>query len=122
MPFSPRGASTLFLATLLAGCASVPRLAPSPAPANAAALGSERSLSGPVADWPQDNWWVGFDDPALTALIEEGLRDAPDIWPAPSTRHTWLTSAVASATAAPWPDASAAYTDIANTGAGRWQS
>ena len=36
-------------------------------------------MSGPRADWPVADWWQGFGDPRLVALIAEGLDHSSDI-------------------------------------------
>ncbi|PTQ11453.1 multidrug transporter [Sphingomonas oleivorans] len=73
-----RGAIPLVALTLSA-CASVPDLGRAPAPRGPEALASAASLPAGMAAWPGDGWWRGYGDPQLTALIEEGLKGAPDI-------------------------------------------
>lgn len=65
--------------TALAGCAAVPKLGPKPALASADALGTERTLTGTQGGWPAADWWTGFGDPQLTALISEALAGSPDV-------------------------------------------
>lgn len=67
------------LAALLGGCAAVPKLGSAPAPKAAGSLASSESLAGDQRDWPATDWWTGFRDPQLTALIEEAFRGTPDI-------------------------------------------
>ncbi len=76
---------------LLAACASVP---PS---TTISALKSEdlvstQSLSGEAGQWPTKDWWTGFNDPQLNALIAEALAHSPDI----QTADARLQKAVAS--------------------------
>ncbi|HEX7821227.1 MAG TPA: efflux transporter outer membrane subunit [Sphingobium sp.] len=71
------GASALALS--LAGCAPIPDLGPKPVPRAPASIESRQSLPGTAAAWPGDGWWMGYGDPQLTALIEEGLRNSPDV-------------------------------------------
>jgi NodT family efflux transporter outer membrane factor (OMF) lipoprotein len=52
---------------------------PSPAVKEVAQLGSAQSFSAPEAAWPGDGWWHGYQDPQLDALIEEALRESPDL-------------------------------------------
>lgn len=66
------------LATL-GGCAHIPDLGPTPALKPVEQLASARSFSAPVAAWPGDRWWQAYQDSQLDALIEEALRDAPDL-------------------------------------------
>jgi NodT family efflux transporter outer membrane factor (OMF) lipoprotein len=59
----------------LSACATAPAV---PAP-KALAQASNESLAAPVADWPAETWWAGYQDAQLTALIEEGLKGSPGI-------------------------------------------
>lgn len=73
---------SLFSAALLAsvaGCASVPDLGARPAPAAPESLATTRSFADARGDWPADQWWRGFGDPQLDALIGEALAGAPDL-------------------------------------------
>ena len=43
-------------------------------------MAASQSLPGQSsADWPGDGWWRGLGDPQLDALIDEGLRNSPDV-------------------------------------------
>ena len=64
-------------ALLLAGC--VPDLGPMPQPREEASLASQKSFAAPVTEWPAEDWWKAYSDPQLDALIDEGLKGAPDI-------------------------------------------
>ena len=64
----------------LAACAPVPKLGPRPVPRDAASVASRESLpQTPGVAWPGDGWWRSYGDPQLAALIEEGLRNSPDV-------------------------------------------
>src|SRR5579871_948534 len=83
---SSRGAcqrlvQALIAAGLLAsaGCAQLPRTHSSPAIKEVAQLESAQSFAAPPAGWPSDAWWQVYGDPQLGDLIEEALRDSPDI-------------------------------------------
>ena len=65
--------------TILGGCAQVPDLGPPPALKPAQALGSTASFSASALAWPGDHWWRAYKDPQLDTLIDEALRDAPDL-------------------------------------------
>lgn len=72
------------VATLLASaCAPIPDLGPKPVPRAPASIAAGQSLAptpGAVpAVWPGDGWWTSYGDPQLTALIEEGLTNSPDL-------------------------------------------
>ena len=71
----------LMAASLVAGggCAQLPRMHPSPALKEVTQLGSAQSLAAPEAAWPGDGWWRLYQDPQLDALIEEALRESPDL-------------------------------------------
>lgn len=78
-------AGLLASACLLAGCATLPvpgdrpALAPAENFATAQSLSTQQGQSAQKADWPVDQWWAGYGDPQLSALIEEGLRGATDL-------------------------------------------
>lgn len=38
-----------------------------------------RSLTAPQAAWPQEAWWKAYGDPQLDTLIEDALKDSPDL-------------------------------------------
>lgn len=42
------------------------------------AAGQSLASRSTAAEWPAGGWWASYGDPQLTALIEEGLRNAPD--------------------------------------------
>ena len=70
------------LSLLLSGCVAEPRLGPRAAIRPVQEFAAGRSLAPAVAadaTWPEGDWWHGYNDPQLTALIGEGLSGAPDI-------------------------------------------
>ncbi|MFZ2996113.1 efflux transporter outer membrane subunit [Sphingobium sp.] len=79
MAFPSRASIAAALASLLAGCASVPDLGPQPQVRSAQSIDAAQSLAASPSAWPADDWWTAYGDPQLTALIEEGLRSAPDM-------------------------------------------
>src|ERR1700692_1017556 len=73
---------TLLLAVslvLTSGCAQIPRLDPPPAMKKVDELGSSSSFAVPIAAWPSDQWWHVYGDTQLNALIDEALKNAPDL-------------------------------------------
>jgi NodT family efflux transporter outer membrane factor (OMF) lipoprotein len=66
-------------AALLASCAAVPHLPPAASLDEHPALATATSLNEGNALFPPADWWRGLGDPQLTQLIEEGLRDSPDV-------------------------------------------
>lgn len=73
----------LLSAMLLVGaCASSRGVEPQGALLDAAALEAGRSLDGvPLspAAWPRSDWWKALGDAQLDGLVEEALRDSPDL-------------------------------------------
>jgi NodT family efflux transporter outer membrane factor (OMF) lipoprotein len=63
---------------LLAACApDLGQLAQMKPPAGYA---SQKALGAPTTTaWPSEVWWTAYNDPQLTALIEEALKGAPDL-------------------------------------------
>ena len=78
----PFHAAALAVCVALAGCVSSGGLHTTGKLTDAASLKSERSLANvslsPTA-WPTQDWWVGFGDPQLTALIDEALKNNPSL-------------------------------------------
>ena len=72
-----RASGPLLLALILANCA--PDLGAMPQPKPESAYATEKSFTAPQAQWPAAQWWTAYQDPALNALIDEGLSGAPDI-------------------------------------------
>lgn len=71
----------LLVASLVSagGCAHIPDLGPAPAIKPVEQLKSAKSFSAPAVAWPGDHWWQAYGDPQLDVLIEEALRDSPDL-------------------------------------------
>ena len=73
------------LAFLLAGsatltaCASVPDLGKRPEIRPVQQLASQQSFISSAAAWPQENWWSGYGDDQLNALMTEALAASPDL-------------------------------------------
>ncbi len=65
------------LAVLLSACA--PDLGPARKLSTPADYASAKSLAGPTADWPSDDWWTAYGDPQLTTLIQTALKGSPDL-------------------------------------------
>src|SRR6185369_2726260 len=63
----------------LAGCAPMPA---GDAPATMKSmdqLASARSFAEPSANWPRNDWWKAYGDAQLDSLIDEALRDSPNL-------------------------------------------
>jgi NodT family efflux transporter outer membrane factor (OMF) lipoprotein len=109
-----RTALILVAAAFLAGCASTGGLAPTASPRDANALGTQRALVNAnvsKAAWPSDDWWKGFNDPQLDALIDEALAGSPTLSIAAARTRKALAAADLSRSALfPRVDASASAT------------
>jgi NodT family efflux transporter outer membrane factor (OMF) lipoprotein len=69
-------------ALILSGCVTSRGLDPQGTLTDPSTLHAERSLAkAPVspAGWPAADWWTGLGDSQLTSLIEEALKDNPDL-------------------------------------------
>ena len=66
-------------AAVLAGCAAIPDMGAKPQPKVEADFAADRSLAAPAADWPADRWWDAYGDAQLSALIDEALKDSPNL-------------------------------------------
>lgn len=92
------GVSLVFLATLMAGCASYHGLDTEGVSLEARDLKVEQSLKGVTlspAAWPQSDWWKSLGDPQLDGLIREALRDSPDMQIASARAHQASAAALA---------------------------
>lgn len=77
--FAKISASMLAVAAFsLASCASVPPSNVS-TPVTPERLASAETVRGEAGMWPERDWWKGFNDPQLDALIDEGLAGSPDM-------------------------------------------
>ncbi len=67
------------ISALMVACASLPAGVSRPAPAALQHFGTAESFVGPTAAWPTARWWLTYEDPQLTALVDEALLNAPDL-------------------------------------------
>jgi len=70
-------AITAALSSLVCACA--PQLGPMAELKSPAAYEATQSLQAPTADWPRESWWKTYADPQLDLLIDEALRQSPDL-------------------------------------------
>lgn len=64
----------------LSACASVPDTGARPAMQTTETVAASQTLAPRgIGIWPPDQWWRRAGDPQLTALIEEGLTNAPQV-------------------------------------------
>ena len=67
------------MALALQGCAIVPPLKPAGEIRAIGKLQHAQSLAGSQAQWPQEAWWRGYGDTQLDALIDEALKNSPNL-------------------------------------------
>ena len=60
-------------------CACAPDLGPAPKLTTSQDYASAKSFDAPSANWPSNDWWTAYGDPQLNSLIEEALKDSPDL-------------------------------------------
>ena len=74
----------------LAGCASYSGLVTQGTSLHAKDLNAAQAFSGVTvspAAWPQKSWWKRLGDGQLDGLIDEALRDSPDMQIASARAH-----------------------------------
>lgn len=69
------------------GCAYIPNLGSAPALKPVGQLESAKTFTASSRTWPGDHWWENYGDPQLNSLIEEALRDSPDLELAQARLH-----------------------------------
>lgn len=81
LPRLARPLSAALALALLAGCASTHGLAPASSPRDPNTLAATRTFSGALspAAWPSQQWWRGWNDPQLDALMTEALAGTPSL-------------------------------------------
>jgi NodT family efflux transporter outer membrane factor (OMF) lipoprotein len=72
-------ALVLSLALGLGGCAKLPALDQLGSVQPASSYQTGKSFAAPASAWPTERWWQGYGDPQLDTLINEALRDSPDM-------------------------------------------
>ena len=99
------GLSLVFTSMVLAGCASYSGLNTVGVSEEAKNLKAAQSLNGVTvtpAAWPEKDWWKRLGDVQLDGLIQEALRDSPDMQIASARAHQ-ATAAAGAANAARMP-------------------
>ncbi|WP_417071339.1 efflux transporter outer membrane subunit [Niveibacterium terrae] len=67
------------LALAVTGCAQIPPQAQPASPKGSQSYETAQSFAVPAANGPDERWWQAYDDPQLDTLIQEALRDSPDM-------------------------------------------
>ena len=84
------GLGLVFASMVLAGCANYQGLATDGVSLQAHHLKAGQTLSGAritPAAWPEKDWWKRLGDAQLDGLIQEALRDSPDMQVASARTH-----------------------------------
>jgi NodT family efflux transporter outer membrane factor (OMF) lipoprotein len=76
---SSRLAGQAFLAALATLAAAACAGGPTPPERTTPVLESAKAFAGQTTAWPSDKWWVAYNDPQLTSLIEEALVHSPTL-------------------------------------------
>lgn len=79
LPQAKVAALALALSFGLGGCAMLPEAGQLGSMKPASDYQTATSFSAPVSDWPSEHWWQEYGDPQLITLIDEALRDSPDM-------------------------------------------
>lgn len=97
---------------VLGGCAQLPEHVKSVEIRGIDQLASEKSFSATAVAWPQERWWKTYGDPQLDALIEEALRDSPNLAVAQARlRQAGAMTQVAGAARMPEVSGNASFTE-----------
>lgn len=117
----PRIGVALTLALALGACARLPQESGHSALKTPEQLQSSVSLAATVTAWPAERWWQDYGDAQLGALIEEALRDAPDMAVASARlRRAEAAASVAGAALQPQVSANASATSQRQSGFEDW--
>lgn len=84
------GLSLMCVSLALAGCANYSGLVTEGTRLDAQHLKAAQALNGiqvTPAAWPEKNWWTRLGDRQLNGLIDEALRDSPDMQIASARAH-----------------------------------
>ena len=101
----------LLAPVFLAGCADMSGILPRGDLRSEQSVATTQTLAGIApAAWPSQDWWQRLGDPALDALIQEAVRDNPDL-AAADARARQAAAQAGSADAARYPtlDAKASF-------------
>lgn len=69
----------LLLTAGLGGCAVLPDINRLDSMKPSSDYQTAKSFSAPARDWPAERWWQAYGDPQLVSLVDEALRDSPDM-------------------------------------------
>jgi NodT family efflux transporter outer membrane factor (OMF) lipoprotein len=83
--------------TCMTACAQFPSMPPKPVAKDVRDYQAAQSFAGDAAqsasNWPQEQWWLRYNDPQLSALITEALKGEPTLAAAEARLHNAEASA-----------------------------
>ncbi|MBC8740747.1 efflux transporter outer membrane subunit [Paraburkholderia sp. UCT31] len=95
-----RLAAAFAFAIVASACAQLPDMPQKPVTKDISRYETAESLGagsgkqvGTASAWPTDQWWLGYHDPQLNALIAEALKDEPTLAAAEAQLHNAEASA-----------------------------
>ncbi|MBN8443689.1 MAG: efflux transporter outer membrane subunit [Thauera sp.] len=111
-PSTRPGALMLAVVLGLAGCAQLPSLSGASRLKPAGEYQTATAFAAPSGAWPVERWWSSYGDAQLDALVDEALRDSPDMQAAVArVRRAEAFGQVAGAALLPRVDANAAASE-----------
>lgn len=75
----PRGLAALAVIVFMPGCAIIPPLKANGETKTVGSFQTAKSFAAPVVAWPRADWWRAYGDAQLDALIDEALKNSPDL-------------------------------------------
>jgi len=112
MPQAKVVALALTLSFGLGGCAIFPKIDQPDSMKQPSEYRTTETFSAPAGNWPSDRWWQEYGDPQLNMLIDEALRDSPDMAAALArVRRAEASVKVSKSALMPQLDASASVTE-----------
>lgn len=75
----PRASVALALPFVLAACGTIPELPAASEIARPEAVSAHRVFASGYSAWPEDQWWMAYNEAQLTSLMEEALAQVPDM-------------------------------------------
>jgi len=79
LPRRSKVVASLMVLTLPLVSACAPDLGPLPEPKAVENYDAAKTLKAAERAWPKADWWVAYNDPQLTSLIEEAVKGAPEV-------------------------------------------
>lgn len=75
----PRRVLLTSIALVMTGCAQIQSLGQLATPKDSQSYNASQSFDVQASNWPDERWWLVYEDRQLDVLIQEALRDSPDL-------------------------------------------